>query len=457
MVSYNPLGSERISRLLFQFSLPSVIAMLVSTLYNIVDQIFIGQGVGMLGNGATTVAFPLSTICLAIALLLGVGSASCFSLQLGERREDLAARSAGCALSLMVLCGLLYLVLGEILLDPLLHLFGATPENLPFAQVYSRIVLLGTPFLILGNGISQLCRADGSPRYSMLTMVVGALVNCVLDPLFIFGFGWGMAGAAWATIIGQIISFLMCLWYLPRFKHVHLKKDDFRVRWPIARKVCELGASASLNQAAILVVQVVLNNLLIYYGGLSAYGANIPIAATGVALKLNGIYVSVIVGISQGTQPIVGFNYGARQYGRVRKALLEAMAADLVLGTAVWMLFQFFPEPLIELFGQGDVLYLQFGSLVLRVMMLMICIQGIQAISSNYFAAIGQPVKGVFLSMTRSILFFIPLAIFLSGQYGIEGLLWAQPAADLLSVIISIIMVALSFRSMKQMEAQPVR
>ncbi len=447
----NPLGTGKISKLLFKFSLPSVIAMLVSSLYNIVDQIFIGQGMGYLGNGATTVAFPFTTIGLALALLLGVGSAANYSLFLGRREKEEAARTVGAGFSFMIVAGLLYLFFGQVLMNLLLPAFGATAENYAYAQEYSRIILIGMPFLILGNGISQLARADGSPNFSMMIMIVGAVINCVLDPLFIFGFGWGMAGAAWATIIGQIATVLVGLWYLPRFRQIRLEKKDFRLRTAYLQKICSVGASASLNQVTILVVQIVLNNLFKHYGALSEYGANIPIAASGVAFKLNGIYISVLVGIGQGAQPILGFNYGAQQYDRVKKCLKLAMLSVIVLGSCVELLFQFFPEPLLDLFGQGDALYTQFGVRMLRINMACICIQGVQALGSNYFAAIGQAAKGVFLSVTRSILFYLPLVFLFPALWGVEGMLFAQPIADALSVVVALIMIFFSFRQMNRL------
>ncbi len=451
----NPLGTGKIGKLLFQFAMPSIVAMLVSSLYNIVDQIFIGQGMGYLGNGATTVAFPFTTIGLALGLLFGVGSASCYSLYLGQGHQDDAAKTAATGLAVMSFAGLIYMVLGELFMAQLLPAFGATPENYQYSLEYSRVILIGMPFLIASNGISQLCRADGSPGYSMMCMVVGAIINCILDPLFIFVFGWGMFGAAFATIIGQIITFIVALFYLPRFKQIHLSRQDFKIHAKYIRRICQLGAAASLNQAAILVVQIVLNNLLKHYGSLSIYGSNIPIAASGVAFKLNGIYISAVVGLSQGAQPIIGFNYGARKFDRVKKCLLTAMCAILVLGSSVELLFQFFPGQLIELFGHGDELYLQFGCLVLRIYMAMICIQGIQALASNYFAAIGQPVKGIFLSLSRTIIFYLPLVFIFPMIWGIEGLLFAQPIADFVSVVLSIMMVAASFKQMNRMAKDP--
>lgn len=252
----NPLGSDKISKLLRSYAIPSIAATLVGSLYNIVDQVFIGQGVGYVGNAATNVSYPLSTICLAISLLIGIGSASRFSLYLGQKTPERAARIAGSGVCLMAGAGLLYLVLGELFLTPLLKVFGATQEVLPYAQQYAGITLLGMPLLILTNGISNLIRADGSPKYSMICMVSGAIVNTILDPLFIFQFHWGVAGAAWATVLGQVLSFLLALRYLWQFRTVRLTRPCFAISIPDTLKTLYMGISSCINQVAITVVQI---------------------------------------------------------------------------------------------------------------------------------------------------------------------------------------------------------
>ena len=315
----NPLGYEKISTLLKKFAVPSIIAMIVSTLYNIVDQIFIGQGVGMLGNAATNVAFPLTTICLAISLLIGIGSASLFSLSLGKKDELTASKCVGVAVYMSIILGVLYAVIIEVFLTPIIVAFGATQDVLPYAVDYVRWTAIGMPFLIFTNAISNLIRADGNPRYSMTCMVVGAVVNTILDPIFIFVFNMGVAGAAIATVISQIISFGLAFAYLFKFQQVKLTKNLFKLDLKSCGKVASLGMSNAFNQLAIAVVQIILNNSINYYGALSIYGADIPLAACGVIMKVNGIFVSVFVGFSQGSQPIFGFNYGAEQYGRVKK------------------------------------------------------------------------------------------------------------------------------------------
>ena len=396
----NPLGYEKISKLLRSFAVPSITATLVSSLYNIVDQVFIGQGVGYLGNAATNVSYPLSTICLAISLLIGIGSASRFSICLGRGDTDQAAKIAGNGVTLMVLAGILYLVLGEVLLTPMLRIFGATTEVMSYAQSYASIVLIGMPFLILTNGISNLIRADGSPKYSMICMVAGAVVNTILDPIFIFVFQWGMFGAALATILGQILSFLLAIRYLWAFRTITLEKECFRPDWRDGLHTLSMGISSSVNQIAITIVQVVLNNSLTYYGAMSVYGEDIPLAACGIVMKTNAILLSIIVGISQGVQPIIGFNYGARKYDRVKQAYLLAIRWNFVISSVGFLLFQLFPRPIISIFGSGEELYFDFAVLFMRTFLFMVIVNGVQVLSSSFFTAIGKALKGLLLSLT---------------------------------------------------------
>lgn len=448
----NPLGTEKLSKLLKTYAIPSIIAMVVSSLYNIVDQIFIGQGVGYLGNAATNVAFPLTTICLAIALLIGVGAASRFSLELGAAQKENAAISVGNAFSMMVISGILYVIIVEIFLIPLLTIFGATPDVLPYAESYTRITVAGVPLLIITNGMSSLARADGSPKYSMSCMLIGAVINTILDPLFIFVFNMGVAGAAWATVIGQFFSFLMAAYYLKKFKHIELKGHHFRPKGAECRKIAALGMSNSLNQLALTFVQIVLNNSLTYYGARSIYGSEIPLACCGIVMKTNAILLSVIIGISQGSQPIIGFNYGARKYPRVRGIYKLAIGCNLAISAVGFIIFQFFPKQIISLFGNGDALYFEFAVKFMRIFLFMVIINGCQLLSSNFFAAIGKPVKGVFLSMTRQVIFLIPLIIILPIFFGIDGIMFAGPVADAFAFITTAIVISREFSHMKKLE-----
>lgn len=446
----NPLGYEKISKLLRSFAVPSITATLVSSLYNIVDQVFIGQGVGYLGNAATNVSYPLSTICLAISLLIGIGSASRFSICLGRGDTDQAAKIAGNGVTLMVLAGILYLVLGEVLLTPMLRIFGATTEVMPYAQSYASIILIGMPFLILTNGISNLIRADGSPKYSMICMVAGAVVNTILDPIFIFVFQWGMFGAALATILGQILSFLLAIRYLWAFRTITLEKECFRPDWRDGLHTLSMGISSSVNQIAITIVQVVLNNSLTYYGTMSVYGEDIPLAACGIVMKTNAILLSIIVGISQGVQPIIGFNYGARKYDRVKQAYLLAIRWNFVISAVGFLLFQLFPRPIISIFGSGEELYFDFAVLFMRTFLFMVIVNGVQVLSSSFFTAIGKALKGLLLSLTRQVFFLIPLILILPLWLGIFGVLLAGPIADFIAFVVSVLLVKKEFSILKE-------
>ncbi len=396
----NQLGCEKISTLLRRFALPSITSTLVSSLYNIVDQIFIGQGVGYLGNAATNVSYPFSTICLAIALLVGIGSASRFSLFLGQKKQEDAAKVAGSGVVLMAVAGLLYAAIGECLLEPLLRIFGATADVLPYARQYAGITLLGMPFLIVTNGLSNLIRADGSPKYSMICMVSGAIANTILDPIFIFVCKWGVFGAALATVIGQLLSFVLAVIYLGRFKTIRLKRSDFHLTLRGTLRTFSMGISSCVNQIAITLVQIVLNNSLTYYGALSIYGTDIPLAACGIVMKTNAILLSVIVGISQGVQPLIGFNYGAGQYKRVREAYLLAIRWNFIVSAVGFCLFEFVPYPIISIFGSGNDLYMEFAVKFMRIFLFMVLVNGVQLLSSNFFTAIGKATRGLLLSLT---------------------------------------------------------
>ena len=445
----NPLGYEKIPRLLKQFAIPSIIAMLVSSLYNVVDQIFIGQGVGYLGNAATNVAFPLVTICMAITLTIGIGSASRFSLYLGKKQEEEASKVVGNGFCMMVAFGAAYAIIVEIFLIPMLKAFGATEDIFAYTVTYTRITTLGMPFLVIMNGMSNLARADGSPFYSMITMLVGAVINTVLDPLFIFVFHWGVAGAAWATIIGQIASCIMALMYMRRFKRISLKKEYFKLSWTQMCTTAKMGMSNGLTQIAVTLVQIILNRSLVYYGALTIYGASIPLASSGIVMKINGIVFSVIIGLTQGMQPIIGFNYGAKQYKRVKATYALVVCCELVITLLGVFVFQMFPVQVLSLFGKGDELYMEFSVRFMRTFLIFFPLGGIHIISSNFFASIGKPVKGACLSMTRQVFSFIPLVIILPLFFGLYGTMYAGPCSDLISFFIVLAFIIREMRSMK--------
>lgn len=444
----NPLAEEKISKLLAKYAIPSIISMLVGALYNIVDQIFIGQGVGILGNAATNVAFPLTTVCVSISLFLGLGGASNFSLSLGRGEKHKASYIIGNTIMLAIILGIILLVSVRVFLKPLMLMFGATNDILEYSVTYTSITSLGFPILIFQTAMSHLIRADGSPKYSMISMLVGAILNTILDPIFIFTFNMGIAGAAWATVIGQAVSFLIVLHYVFHFKTVKLNKESFHMSPYYVKSIFALGASGGFNQIAMMLVQITMNNVLNYYGSASMYGGNIPLAVAGIIAKVNMIFMSLIIGTSQGCQPIIGFNYGAKNYDRVKKTYKLAIKVTTTIAFIAFLIFQIFPREVIRIFGNGDELYYHFAERYFRIFMALIIVNGVQPVTSNFFTSIGKAFKGIFISMTRQIIFLLPLIIILPAFMGIDGVMYAGPIADGAALIVAVILVSLELKNM---------
>ena len=407
----NPLGTEPIGKLLRKFAVPSIISMLVMSLYNIVDQIFIGQTVGELGNAATNVAFPLTTLCIAAALTFGIGGASGFNLNLGAGDDKKAPYFIGNGATMMLGIGIILALFASVMLKPLLLFFGSTSNILPYAMEYTRIIAIGFPMAIVSAGGAHLIRADGSPKFSMACNLTGAVINVVLDYLFVLVFGWGMSGAAIATITGQFISAVMVIWYLAHFKTVKLQRKHFILKAKICGRSCHLGMAQGLNQLAIMLVQIVMNKTLTYYGPLSVYGADIPLACTGIVMKVNQVYFSVCIGIAQGMQPIASFNRGAGKFDRVKKTYRLALTCNTVISCIAFIVFQTMPRQIISIFGSGSPEYFQFAENYFRIFLFMTFLNGIQPITSTFCTVIGEPNKGTFLSLTRQVICFVPLML----------------------------------------------
>ena len=449
----NPLGTLPVGKLMLKFAIPSIIAMLVGALYNIVDQLFIGHAVGTNGNAATNIAFPLTTMCMSLALLFGIGGASCYNLSLGEGNSEKAPYYIGNSLSMLAICGTVLLGITELLLDPMLVLFGSNEELMPYARDYVSITAIGFPFLLITAGGGHLIRADGSPGMTMFCSIIGAVINTGLDALFVFGFQWGMSGAALATIIGQIISGIITVWYiLFRYKSSALKKEHFIPRLLYILRTAQIGLASFFNQLAIMVVQIVVNNSLTYYGALSEYGESIPLACAGIIMKVNQIVFSFAIGLGQGSQPIESFNYGAKQYPRVKKAYLLASAAAVLIALVAFVFFQTIPRQILSLFGEGTEQYFAFGEFFFRVFLFFVPLVSLQPVTSVLFTSIGKPFKGIILSLTRQILFFTPLVLILPLFMGIEGVVYAGPAADIITTVVTVIMALGEFRAMNKLE-----
>lgn len=445
----NPLGTAPVGGLIRKFAIPAIISMLVSAMYNIVDQIFIGQGVGMLGNAATNVAFPVTTIATAMALLLGIGGASNYNLEMGAGRKKKASGIAGTALSSLVISGAVLCVIVVLFLKPLLTLFGATKDVMPYAVDYTGITALGLPFYILSVGGNHVVRADRSPTYSMTCVTAGAVINTILDPLFIFGFGWGIKGAAWATVIGQVVSGILVVVYFWKFRKMYLEKSMLKPRLHYLKAITALGLASCINQIAMALVQIVQNNILRYYGAASIYGSDIPIACVGVISKVNQVFMAICIGISQGCQPIWGFNYGAEKYSRVRQTYRYSVTACTVIATGFFLCFQLFPHQIVGIFGTGSDLYFQFAERYLKMYMFMTFANGIQPMSSGFFTSIGKAKLGVVMSLTRQVIFLLPLIVIFPLFMGIDGVMYAGPIADAAAFALAIIFARRELMKMK--------
>lgn len=453
----NKLGVLPVSQLIRQFAVPSIVAMLVGALYNIVDQFFIGRSIGELGNAATNVAFPLTTSCTAIALLIGIGGAASFNLSMGRKEHEKAVRFMGNAAVLLFGLGVVLCVVTQIFLTPLLRFFGSPDQVLGYAKVYTKITSVGFPFLIFSNGGAHLVRADGTPKYAMICNLTGAVINTILDPLFIFGCKMGMAGAAWATIIGQIVAACLVFHYLCHCKTVTLRRTHLIVRIEDALQIMSLGLSSFFNQIAMMVVQIVLNNSLTYYGSQSVYGESVPLACAGIISKVAMLYFSVVIGLAQGLQPIASFNYGAKQYDRVKLAYGRTVRYAVTVSTCAFVLFQLFPRQIIAIFGDDSKEYFLFAVRYFRIYLFATFLNGVQPVTATFFTAIGKPIKGVFLSLTRQILFLLPLIVIFPLFMGIDGIMYAGPIADLVAGFVAIGMIVSEMRQITQLEREQAK
>lgn len=445
----NPLATGNINQLMIKFAVPSIIAMMVSAVYNIADQLFIGNAVGTLGNAATNIAFPLSMMCTAIALMFGIGGASSFNLHMGAGESQKAPYFLGNSITMLLGLGAILFIGTELFLDPMLKCFGSPDNVLPLAKQYVSITAIGFPFLIITIGGGHLIRADGSPKMTMICNLSGAIINIVLDALFVLVLRWGMVGASLATIIGQIFSAFLALNYLRHYRTVTIEKKHLRPQTIYLKRIMALGMASCFNQIAMMTVQICMNNLLKHYGSLSQYGEAIPIACAGIVMKVGQLYFSIVIGLSQGSQPIESFNYGARQYKRVKAAYRYAVIAGGTVSVIAFVIFQLFPHQLLALFGNGSKEYFEFGSFYFRIFMLMAWANFMQPISSTFFTSIGKANKGTFLSLTRQIIFLLPLMFFLPTIFGIKGILYAAPIADGMAFVTAAVMVWSEMRAMK--------
>ncbi|MDF9824337.1 putative MATE family efflux protein [Breznakia sp. PF5-3] len=448
------LEKERIGKLMLKFSIPCIMALLVSSLYNIVDQIFIGQGIGYLGNGATNVVFPITIIALAIALMIGYGCAAFLSICQGRKNSDKAHISVGNAIIITIGIGLIVTILFFIFKEQLLSAFGATKNNIDYAREYYIYIVLGIPFFMFGNFMCSIIRADGNPRYSMMITLLGAIINIILDPLAIFVFGWGMKGAALATISGQIVTAILGFHYLRNAKSFHLEKRSFQLSISTIKSFLPLGMSSFLTQVSIVIIMIVMNNTLITFGTQSPYGADIPLTVMGIVMKVFQIVISIVVGIAAGSQPIIGYNYGAGRFDRVKEIFKTMMIAQFIVGFIAMILFEIFPNNIIQIFGSESALYNEFAVISFRIYLSTIILCCIQKSISIFLQSLGKPFLSTGLSLLKDFILGVPLVLFLPMKFGLTGILYSAPIADIISFLAAILCVLYTFKKMDSKEKQ---
>ena len=444
----NRLGTEKIGKLLLAFAIPCVISMVVNSIYNMVDQIFIGWGVGYLGNGATNIIFPLNMVCLAFALMLGDGTSAFLSLKLGEKKKDEAKKGVANGILTSIIIAIIFFIALIAFLPQIVNLFGCTDTLRPYALDYGYALTFGLPFMMIGITLNSIIRADGSPKYSMISMVSGAVLNIILDPIFIFVLHWGVKGAAIATSISQILTFILNILYIRKFKSIDLKKEDFKLQIKTTLKVFSLGISSFITQMSYVVVMALENNLLNKLGAASEYGSDIPITVLGIVMKLSQILNSIILGIAVGSQPIIGYNYGAGNFDRVKSTLKRVLVIGTIVSTIAFILFQTIPDKLIAIFGSGNEKYIEFACISFRTYLMFAILYGIQIPAGIFFQAIGKSIKSAILSLSRQIVILVPALIILGTLFGIRGVLFAGPVADGLSFIIAVTFIIFELKNL---------
>lgn len=449
------LGTEKLSKLMVKFSVPCVLSLLVSALYNIVDQIFIGNSeLSALGNAATGVVFPIFIIAQAFAWCFGDGCAAYLNICQGKNDSQNAHKSIGTGITVTLICGIVLMAVFYPLKTQILTLFGASQNSLGYAVEYFNLILAFFPIFMLSNMMNAVIRADGTPAWSMASMLAGALTNIVLDPVFIFGAKWGMFGAALATVIGQTVSFVITLIYFFRTKTFRLKLTSFIPDFKVFSGALQLGASSFVTQMTIVVISLVCNIMLAKYGAMSQYGVDIPIAIIGIESKVFTVVINLVVGIVLGCQPIISYNMGAKRYDRVKALYLRILLCTLIIGLASTLLFELAPGAVVGMFGTPTNIpnpddYWKFGELTFRIFLCLVTFTCTIKMSCIFFQAAGRPIRAVIASMIRDIICFIPLIIILPLFFGIEGILYAAPSADLIAMIVAAALTVTFMKSLK--------
>lgn len=437
MENSNYLGTERVGKLLRQFAVPCICSLIISCLYNIVDQIFVGNGVGYLGNAATGVIFPIMVVGWGLSLFFGDGAAAALSVCLGRGETKDIHRSVGSAVMGSFLSGVVVIVIAYLWGDGLLRMIGATDANIRMAHDYGAIIFAMMPLAMTQNTLASIIRADGSPKYAMTAMLTGAVINIIGDPVAIFALDMGIKGAAWATILGQFVSFLICAAYLTRSKTFRVSAGSFRPSLSLLKPVMALGTSSLLTQLSIVVITVVNNILLVKYGARSVYGADIPLAAFVVIMKLFQIVLNIAIGIAAGAQPIVGYNYGARNFDRVRELLKLMIKWTVIVGLACTIFFEAIPGVFIRMFGSAeDPVYFDFAVRCLRIYLLLILVTCAQKVCAIFLQSIGKAKAAAPLSVLRDVLLIV-FSLLIPVAMGVTGIFWAAPIADVLAILVT--------------------
>lgn len=454
----NPLATAPISSLLLRYSVPTTLTLMVNYLYNIVDQVYVGQGVGITGMTATNVAFPLVILVNAVALLIGDGCAANMSLCRGRGQQREADMTISHSLTLVLASGVVLALLSWLFAPQLVILLGTTDTAYDQSLAYLRTIAWGIPFQLVCPAFAAIIRADGSPAYTMKCMMLGAAINVVLDPIFIFAptaffpflLGLGVTGAGIATVIGQIASGSMCLMYLRRTQTVRIRREDLRPTAALTGKILSLGFPSLLTQSLSALVQIVMNNLMRSYGALSVYGSDIALSVYGMIVKVYQIAHSMFVGVSSAIQPINGFNYGAGNYRRVHKTYGAATKIALVISVLWFVIFMTLPRLIGRMFVSDSVIYLDCAEHCFRIYMMAFFIFGVHMTTASFFQGIGKPLRSLLIPLVRQGLFLIPLALVLSAHFGMDGALYAVPIADTLAFVLSITLSRLEFRSWRR-------
>lgn len=458
------LGQEKISKLLLKFSVPCVMGLLISAFYNIVDQIFIGNSeLGFLGNAATGVSFPAICIANAFAWCVGDGAASYLSICAGRRDSDSAHKCVGTGITVSFIISVILMIICEIFATPLMSVLGASSQTIDMAVEYFRIISAFFPFYLLFNVMNSMIRADGSPTYAMVAMLTGAILNIILDPVFIFLFKWGIAGAAWATAIGQTASFIICSVYFLKPKTFRLTTKSFVPDKSVLRNVVSLGGATFVTQISIVVLSVVSNMILAHYGELSKFGSDIPISVFSIQTKVYTIVCSIVTGIVLGGQPIFGYNYGARKMNRVKEAYKLVLRVSIICGLIAVAIFEICPQVIIGIFGSGNELYQEFAVKTFRIYLSLTVITCLVKMTAVFFQSIGKSVHAIIASIIRDIVCFTPLAIILPALLenskegtGIYGILFAAPISDVVALGVIIALTIPFMRSLKEPKEEVV-